>query len=138
MASDSEIARIALDCLDYTLLNEEATDEEVHDFIQRANAYPPAAICVLPVHVKLSRSLLADGILLASAAGLFPEPNGDINLRIEDVKFAISEGADEIDVVLDFDAMMENREGDVRATLQALIKAAGDAPVKVILENSLP
>jgi|TARA_B100000401_G_C52773792_1_gene704596 deoxyribose-phosphate aldolase len=136
MASDSEIARIALDCLDYTLLNEEATDEEVHDFIQRANAYPPAAICVLPVHVKLSRSLLADGILLASAAGLFPEPNGDINLRIEDVKFAISEGADEIDVVLDFDAMMEGREGDVRATLQALIEAAGDAPVKVILETS--
>ena len=31
---------------------------------------------------------------------------------------------------------MEGREGDVRATLQALIEAAGDAPVKVILETS--
>ena len=136
MTSDSEIARIALDCLDYTLLDEEATNDDLEAFIQRANTHSPAAICVLPVHVKLARKLLEDGILLASAAGLFPEPSGDINLRIEDVKLAISEGADEIDVVLDFDAMMEGREGDVRASLHALIEAAGDVPVKVILETS--
>ncbi|RCH73559.1 MAG: deoxyribose-phosphate aldolase [Candidatus Poseidoniales archaeon] len=136
MASDSEIARIALECLDYTLLDEEATDEDVKAFIHRANTYSPAAVCVLPIHVRIARSLLDESILLASAAGLFPEPDGDINLRTEDVKFALSEGADEIDVVLDFNAMMEGREGDVRASLNALIEAAGDAPVKVILETS--
>ncbi|HII48327.1 MAG TPA: hypothetical protein HA330_00430 [Candidatus Thalassarchaeaceae archaeon] len=31
---------------------------------------------------------------------------------------------------------MEGREGDVRASLNSLIEAAGDAPVKVILETS--
>ncbi len=133
---NQELAKFALNHLDYTLLDPEADEMAILEFLQRAIAYPPAAVCVLPSVVKQAREILDSTILVASAAGCFPAPNGDINERIDDIKMAIQGGANEIDIVMDFEAMMDLKPGEARSTLQSLIDACDGKPVKVILETS--
>jgi len=130
------LAKFALKHLDYTLLNPDADENQISEFLERAQKWRPAAVCVLPSQVSRAREMLDSEISVASAAGCFPDPNGDINQRINDIKIAIQGGANEIDIVMDFEAMMDLRPGEARATLQQLIGACDGLIVKVILETS--
>ena len=130
------LAKFALKHLDFTLLNPDADENQISEFLERAQKWRPAAVCVLPSQVSRAREMLDSEIRVASAAGCFPDPNGDINKRISDIKIAIQGGADEIDIVMDFEAMMDLRPGEARATLQQLIGACDGLIVKVILETS--
>ncbi len=131
-----DLASFALSHLDFTLLDPEANEQKILEFLQRAEKNKPAAVCVLPEVVENARKKLSDSIIVASAAGCFPNPNGDIEQRIADIKTAVDGGANEIDIVMDFEAMMELRPGEARSTLQQLIDACDNLPVKVILETS--
>ena len=131
-----ELAAFALNHLDFTLLDQDADEQKILEFLQRAEKRKPAAVCVLPEVVEVARNKLSDSIIVASAAGCFPNPNGDIEERIADIKKAVEGGANEIDIVMDFEAMMELKPGEARSTLQHLIDACGNLPVKVILETS--
>mgnify|MGYP001314119204 FL=1 len=133
---EKHLAEFALKHLDYTLLDPEAEEKEITEFLEKATRWKPAAVCVLPSEVFRAKQILDSQIIVASAAGCFPNPNGDINLRIEDIKAAVEGGADEIDIVMDFEAMMDLRPGDARATLQQLIDECKGLTVKVILETS--
>ena len=133
---EKHLAEFALKHLDYTLLDPEADEKEITEFLEKASRWKPAAVCVLPSEVFRAKQILDSQIIVASAAGCFPNPNGDINLRIEDIKAAVEGGADEIDIVMDFEAMMDLRPGDARATLQQLIDECKGLTVKVILETS--
>ena len=131
-----EFAAFALNHLDFTLLDQDADEQQILGFLQRAEKSKPAAVCVLPEVVEVARKKLSNSIIVASAAGCFPNPNGDIEERIADIKKAVEGGANEIDIVMDFEAMMELKPGEARSTLQHLIDACGNLPVKVILETS--
>ena len=133
---EKHLAEFALKHLDYTLLDPEAEEKEITEFLEKAARWKPAAVCVLPSEVFRAKQILDSQIIVASAAGCFPNPNGDINLRIEDIKAAVEGGADEIDIVMDFEAMMDLRPGDARATLKQLIDECKGLTVKVILETS--
>ncbi len=131
-----QLAKFALNHLDYTLLDSDASEQQILQFLENASKWKPAAVCVLPSEVSRAREMLDSEIVVASAAGCFPDPNGDIHERINDIKIAIDGGANEIDIVMDFEAMMDLRPGEARATLQQLIDACNGLTVKVILESS--
>ena len=130
------LAEFALKHLDYTLLDPNANEKQITEFYQRASKWKPFAVCVLPKEVFRAKKTLGSQIIVASAAGCFPDPNGDISQRIDDIKTAIRGGAEEIDLVMDFEAMMDLRPGDARATLEQLINECEGLTVKVILESS--
>ena len=130
------LAEFALKHLDYTLLDPNANEKQITEFYERASKWKPFAVCVLPKEVVRAKETLDSQIIVASAAGCFPDPNGDISQRIEDIKTAIRGGAEEIDLVMDFEAMMDLRPGDARATLEQLINECEGLTVKVILESS--
>ncbi len=134
--NDKEIAEFALRHLDYTLLDPEADRIQISDFLENASKWMPAAVCVLPELVAHAREILDSKIIVASAAGCFPNPNGDIEERINDIKIAIDGGANEIDLVMDFEAMMDLRSDEAKDTLRRLIDACNGLTVKVILESS--
>ena len=96
------LAEFALKHLDYTLLDYNVDEKQITEFYQKATKWKPAAVCVLPSEVYRAKETLDSQIIVASAAGCFPNPNGDISQRIEDIKTAIKGGADEIDLVMDF------------------------------------
>ena len=60
-----------------------------------------AAVCVYPNFVGLAKSSLADsGINVASVATAFPSGNSSLEIKLDDVKMAVDQGADEIDMVI--------------------------------------
>ncbi|MEE3083080.1 MAG: deoxyribose-phosphate aldolase [Candidatus Thermoplasmatota archaeon] len=115
---------------DFTMLD---VDGDLEAFLAEASSNDFAAICVLPEHVVSSRENY--GGTIACAAGGFPNGNGPLHERIAEIKQAISDGADEIDIVLDFDALMEGDRDKVATDLAQIRHACGDHVLKVILET---
>ena len=100
LMDEKDLAEFALKHLDFTLLDPDADDKQVTEFLEKASRWKPAAVCVLPSEVFRAKQTLDPHIIVASAAGCFPNPNGDISQRIDDIKTAGEGGADERDIVI--------------------------------------
>ena len=133
-------ARRAVALLDLTELGDQATDADVTLLCARAVGHhgPVAAVCVWPRHVALAARLLGgNGVRVATVVN-FPAGLDDIDDVVELARSAQLDGADEIDLVLPYRALLK---GDhvrpqlmVAAVRQAIASGAG-ATLKVILET---
>ena len=115
---------------DYTLLDPEG---DIETFLSEASEHDFAAICVLPKHVAAARSTYTGTI--ACAAGGFPDGDGPLHERIAEVKKAIADGAEEVDIVIDFNALMEGDLDKVSTDLAQMRQACKGNILKVILET---
>ncbi|HOA42628.1 MAG TPA: deoxyribose-phosphate aldolase [Bacillota bacterium] len=125
--------------IDHTLLKAEATEADIRKLCKEAIEYDFYAVCVNSCYVSLVSKELADsGVKVASVVG-FPLGAAHTAAKVCETEIAVSEGADEIDMVLNIGALKEGRynfvEDDIRAVVQAAAK--GSAIVKVILETCL-
>ena len=95
-----------------------------------------AAVCVYPTFVKTAKALTAgSGVKVASVATAFPSGQSPLKIKLEDVKFAVREGADEIDMVIDRGAFLAGEYSRVFDEIAIVREACGDAHLKVILET---
>ena len=95
-----------------------------------------AAVCVYPTFVKTAKALTAgSGVKVASVATAFPSGQSPLKIKLEDVKFAVREGADEIDMVIDRGAFLAGEYNRVFDEIAAVREACGGAHLKVILET---
>ena len=124
------MSKALLRLCDYTMLDSEG---DIRLFLEEASEHDFAAICVLPEHVAEARANYNGTI--ACAAGGFPNGDGPLHERIAEVKQAISDGADEIDIVIDFNALMDGDRDKVATDLAQMRQACGDKILKVILET---
>ena len=122
--------------LDFTLLNLEASDDELTKFCHRANEFRPIAVCVFSKHAKFVRALLDKEISLAVVASGFPEGSTDIDKIRDSISKACTEYVDEVDVVLEPRSEDFPNETDL-LKLVAMREAAGNSILKVILETPL-
>ncbi|MEL7156531.1 MAG: deoxyribose-phosphate aldolase [Actinomycetota bacterium] len=100
-----------------------------------ATVGPVAAVCVYPSLVGLAAELLAgSGVRAASVAGAFPSAQSPLDVRLHDIRSAVAAGAEEIDVVLNRSAFLDQRFEVVAEELAAFRAEAGTAHLKVILE----
>lgn len=140
----ADIALLALRCLDLTSLRDDDTDAGIEALAARACTRhgTPAALCVYPRFVPVARRALArHGAAAVRVATVVNFPNGTAPAeRVEDeVRAAIAQGAEEIDAVLPWRALLA---GDARSTSELVRRCraacdAGPAPalLKVILET---
>ncbi len=98
---------------------------------------PVAAVCVYPNHVKTARETLAgSSVKVASVAGYFPAGAGTLELRLQDIRDAVQDGADEIDIVINRGAFLEGNLQKVYDEVKAAKEACTPAVhLKVILET---
>ncbi len=95
-----------------------------------------AAVCVYPRFVSVAKRVLENsGIMVASVAGAFPHGQLPINLKVEEVKYAIGEGADEIDMVLSRGALLAGEDNVVRDEVAMMKEVCQGKTLKVILET---
>lgn len=134
---DKELARRVFSCIDNTTLN--GTDNEAHvaTFCKHTMEMGQvAAVCVYPRFVSVARKTLAGSeIKVASVAGAFPHGQLPIALKVEEVKYAIGEGADEIDMVLSRGALLAGEDTLVRDEVALMKEACQGRTLKVILET---
>ena len=95
-----------------------------------------AAVCVYPPFVAQAKQLVGNkGIYVASVAGAFPAGQSPIEVKIAEVKYAVAQGADEIDMVISRGKFLEGNYQEVFDEIVAIKQAAHPAHLKVILET---
>jgi deoxyribose-phosphate aldolase len=96
-----------------------------------------AAVCVYPNMVKYARRFLGDdsSVHVASVATGFPSGQFPLRTRLEEVRRAVGDGADEIDMVIDRGAFLAGAHALVFDEIAAIKEACGNAHLKVILET---
>jgi deoxyribose-phosphate aldolase len=96
-----------------------------------------AAVCVYPAMVKHAAKIVkGTPVRIASVATAFPSGQADIKTRLEEVKGAVRDGADEIDMVISRGAFLAGAVKQVQDEISAVRDACGEAVLKVILETS--
>jgi deoxyribose-phosphate aldolase len=94
------------------------------------------AICVYPSMVRTAASALeGSGVNVASVATAFPSGQLALSERLKEVEQAVSDGADEIDMVINRGAFLSGRYQEVFEEIVEVKKACGPAHLKVILET---
>ena len=129
-------ARMALACLDLTSLNDGDTAADIDALCHRAqNAYGPvAAVCVWPRFVAQARAALPASIKVAAVAN-FPEGALDVSRALADVAEIAQAGADEVDVVLPWRALLADKSTEVAEFLSEVRHASRPLTLKVIIES---
>jgi deoxyribose-phosphate aldolase len=97
-----------------------------------------AAVCVYPAMVKHARRALGDdtAVRIASVATAFPSGQAPLKTRLGEVKAAVADGADEIDMVINRGAFLAGEFAAVQDEIAAVREACGESTLKVILEVS--
>jgi deoxyribose-phosphate aldolase len=95
-----------------------------------------AAVCVYSNLVKVAKKFLGDsGVKVASVATAFPTGLMPLKLKLEEVRTAVRNGADEIDMVIDRGVFLAGDHSRVFDEIAATKAACGPAHLKVILET---
>ncbi|MFM2384191.1 MAG: deoxyribose-phosphate aldolase [Actinomycetota bacterium] len=122
--------------IDHTVLKPAASAEDIHSAVEVALAANVAAVCFRPSDMVLAKSLLGDSSVdLATVVG-FPHGTNDSYVKAFETSLAVSQGANEIDMVIHIGHLIEGRDDLVLADIKAVVEAADGALVKVILETS--
>ncbi|MFC7432743.1 MULTISPECIES: deoxyribose-phosphate aldolase [unclassified Agrococcus] len=118
--------------VDHTLLKPEATAADVEATIAEAAELGAFSVClspsVLPVEVP-------EGLATAVVVG-FPSGRHHSEVKAAEARLAASQGADELDMVIDVGAAIDGRFDAVEADVRAVRDAAPDVLLKVIIESA--
>jgi deoxyribose-phosphate aldolase len=96
-----------------------------------------AAVCVYPSMVRTAQAQVADSnVKVASVATAFPSGQTPLKTRLAEVRGAVADGADEIDMVINRGAFLSGEFAKVQDEIAAVVAACGSAALKVILEVS--
>ncbi len=136
--------KLTLNMIDLTTLEGKDTKGKVQQLCYKAqhlhDTYPGlptvAAICVYPSMVKIAKQALGNsGVKVAAVATAFPSGQAPRDVKIRDTKFAVNEGADEIDMVISRGKFLEGEYNFVFDEIATIKEACGTARLKVILET---
>ena len=136
--------RMALSMIDLTTLEGKDTPAKVKQMCFKAqhlhDMHPGlptvAAVCVYPSMVKVAKKEVGNsGVKVASVSTAFPSGQAPLAVKLMDTKFAVSEGADEIDMVISRGKFLSGEYNFVFDEIAAIKEACGKARLKVILET---
>ncbi len=127
--------------IDHTILKPDAGRDAIVRLCEEARENRFAAVCVNPVHVRLCSSLLENsGVKVCTVIG-FPLGANLTGIKAREAALAVTEGAEEVDMVINVGAMKDGDfilvQNDIHEVVQAACKANTGAIVKVIIETSL-
>lgn len=136
--------KLALSMIDLTTLEGKDTEGKVKQLCYKA-MHPGddipglpavAAICVYPNHVKTASIALAgSSVKVASVATAFPSGNSSLKVKLEDTRYALENGADEVDMVISRGEFLKGNYNFVFDEISAIKQICGIMRLKVILET---
>lgn len=135
--TEADTARRALPLLDLTDLGDGCTGAAIEALCAAARAGGVAAVCVWPRFVAPSARHLAGADVRIATVINFPAGGEDVDRAVADTRAALADGADEIDLVLPYRALIEGRPASARGMVEAVRAACGTACLKVILETGM-
>jgi len=143
-ASKVEGLKLALSMVDLTTLEGADTPGKVRQLCTKAihlhsgrkDLPMVAAVCVYPTMVRIARKALeGTPIQVAAVATAFPSGMNPLAVKLEDTRYAVAEGAHEIDMVISRGDFLRGDYSRVADEIEQVKEACGKAHLKVILET---
>ena len=125
--------------IDHTLLKPNATLSDIRQLCAEAIEYGFAAVCIPPFYVKEAVGLLGAGKPKVATVIGFPMGYSATPAKVEEIKKAIDDGADELDVVINLCALKSENWNYVRNDIDSVCTAVHlkGKVIKIILETGL-
>lgn len=120
--------------IDHTLLKPFATWEEIQVLCNEAIEYKTASVCVPPAYVKRIQERYGKQINICTVVG-FPLGYSVTEAKEEEVKKAIADGAEEVDMVVNIADVKNGDYKKVEQEIATLKSIVGDKILKVIIET---
>lgn len=121
---------------DHTFLKPQGSKEDIEKLCEEAMKHHFFSVCVQPCFVSYAKELLRDSDVKVATVVGFPQGQNTAATKVFETKNALEEGADEIDMVLNFGALLDGRYDEVEEEIRQVKEAAGDHLLKVIFETS--
>ncbi len=122
--------------IDHTLLKPNAKRSDIKKLCDEAKKYNFWSVCVNPCFVKFCKELLKDTEVKVCTVVGFPLGATTTSVKVYEAKEAISNGADEIDMVININAMKSAEYDFVFEDIFAVREATKDKVLKVIIETA--
>ena len=127
--------------IDHTLLKPDATNNDISRLCREATKYNLWSVCVNPYYVPLAARILQDTPVKVCSVVGFPLGANTTEVKASEAKKAISDGANEIDMVINIGALKSGDEEVVKQDIKSVVKqgilAQRKTIVKVIIETGL-
>ena len=120
--------------VDHTKLQAFCTWEEIKALCEEAIEYETASVCIPPSYVKRVHDTFGEKINICTVVG-FPLGYQVTEAKVAEVKQALLEGCNEIDMVINIGDVKNGEFDKVEAEIRALKAACGDHILKVIIET---
>lgn len=141
MTDLTSTARQALSLMDLTSLNDDDDSAHIQALCRRADTPVghPAALCLYPAFIEdAQRELdtlgLTRRVRIATVTN-FPGGAPNAERAARETRLAVAAGADEVDVVFPYRALLDGAPDVGRLLVEACREACGGATLKVILES---
>jgi deoxyribose-phosphate aldolase len=125
--------------IDHTVLKADCTPEDVAQLCHEALEHGFAAVCIPPYYIKHAVNILEDSMVAVATVIGFPMGYSNTPSKVEEIKRAIDEGIDEVDVVINIAAVKDGNWNFVKNDIDSTTRAAHlkGKIVKIILETTL-
>lgn len=121
--------------VDHTLLSQTATWEQIKQICDEGIKYKTASVCIPPSFVKRVKEYVGDKLIICTVIG-FPNGYSTAATKVFETKDAISNGADEIDMVINIGDLKDKRYDAVFNEIKDIRAACSNKILKVIIETS--
>ena len=127
------------DKIDHTILKPDCTLDEIKSVCEEARRHGFHSVCVPPFYVKEAAQLLEDAPVLVCTVVGFPMGYATTPAKVEEIKRAIDDGADEVDAVVNICAVKSQNWNYVRNDIDSMTRIAHlrGKQVKIILETGI-
>ena len=122
--------------VDHTLLAQGATWSEIKAICDDGMKYETASVCIPASYVKQAKEYCGEKLAICTVIG-FPNGYSTTATKVFETADAISNGADEIDMVINIGWLKDKKYDDILAEINAIKEACSGKILKVIIETCL-
>ena len=122
--------------VDHTVLKQTATWADIQKLCDDAVKYQTASICIPPAYVKQAAEYLNGRIPVCTVIG-FPNGSNTTECKAFEVRDAVKNGAEELDMVVNIGWVKDGKYEDVLREINCLKEACDGKLLKVIIETCL-
>jgi deoxyribose-phosphate aldolase len=122
--------------VDHTYLNQAAVWDDIKKTLDEGIQYSTASACIPPSFVKRAKEYVGDRLKICTVTG-FPNGYSTALVKCYESSEAVSNGADEIDTVIDIGDLKSQNYDKILKDLKDIKEACQGRILKVIIETCL-
>ncbi|WP_405282160.1 deoxyribose-phosphate aldolase [Methanobrevibacter sp.] len=120
--------------INYTNLNNIISEEEMKEFLEKANETTFHSVVVSPTYVQLAKEILADTDIKVGSVVGFPLGFEDTESKLAETKTLLDKGVDELEVVINLSYLKDKKYSLIGKEIEAIKELMGDKILKVNIE----